>query len=61
MDAKPTSGLDWSDRFHMWRTNWFPFRTYEYLGADERGLNFGPAQWESPSRGPIRWVWDVFA
>lgn len=44
--AQDRERIPWSDRFAIWRMNWFPYRTYELLD----GGQLGPAKWEWPDR-----------
>lgn len=58
--SKPTKMLrELDQRFYLWRLDWFPFRTYEYLGWDSELNDYrvGPCQWAYPRRGPFRWFW----
>ena len=43
---------EWVLRFRLWKSDWFPYRTAEYLGYDKDTLemHLGPWEWNRPRR-----------
>jgi hypothetical protein len=48
--------LAWFDEpvvmWRLWKTNWFPYRTYKLIGFDEKtgDMNLGEPEWNRPRR-----------